>query len=342
MTVLLTSCSSSASIYSLCEKDKQGNYVVKWEVSPDPQKGQVEIFSAFDDKNLENTTAPLLVANVEDRVATFPSSQKKLREFFQLKANNSYSGIITNRYIDFDVVQNFRDLGGYFNEQDKQMRWGKLYRSGNLFGITRADMDKLKDLGIRTVVDLRNEKESRAFPDGYLGSTHFQIPIDTLNTFELQEKIATGTFHKEDVVAYIQDAYLYILENKTKELKEIFDILLDERNYPILIHDNLGKDRMGIVAYLILKALDVSTEDATADYMLSNDYIDLDDYSKMMSEMPESIQEAMTAIVRADEDYIDYAFSEITKKYGTIDSYLEKVLGLDSAKRLKLRKIMNY
>ncbi len=342
LAFLLSSCVSSASIYSLCEKDDHGNYVVKWEVSPDPQKGQVEIYSSTNDVTLRNSKSPSLVTNVEDRVATLRSSSKNVRDFFQLKANNSYSGIITNRHIEFDVIQNFRDLGGYFNDEDKQLRWGKLFRSGNLFAITRQDLQILKNLEIKTVVDLRNEKESRAFPDAFLGFLHFQIPIDTLNTFELQKKIATGTFLKGDALIYMQDSYLYILEQRTRELRQIFDILLDEKNYPILLHDILGKDRIGIISYLILKSLNVSTEDAINDYLLSNEYIDLDEYTKLMSEMPESIQEAMTVIVRADENYIDFAFGQIVKKYGSSDLYFEKALGLTPAKRQKLKKIMSY
>jgi protein-tyrosine phosphatase len=58
--------------------------------------------------------------------------------------------------------------------------------------------------------------------------------------------------------------------------------------------------------------------------------------------MPESIQEAMTVIVRADENYIDFAFGQIAKKYGSTDLYLEKALGLTAAKRQKLKKIMSY
>lgn len=342
LILLFDSCVSTASIYSLCEKDDRGDYVVKWEISPDPQNGQVEIYSSSDDNLIKIDKKPQLVTNVENRVATLPNPQNSVREFFQLKTNNSYSGIVTNRAINFEVIQNFRDLGGYFNDEGKQLRWNKLFRSGNMFAVTKKDIKTLKDLGIKTVIDLRNEKESHAFPDGFLGFSHFQIPIDTLNTFEVQKRIATGTFLKGDALIYMQDTYLYILKNKTKELKEIFDILLNEKNYPILLHDNLGKDRTGIVSYLILKLLNVSDDDAMDDYLLSNNYIDLDEYSKVMREMPESVQEAMTVIVRADKDYMDYGLNEIIKEYGSLDIYFNKALGLNAEKIKKLRKIMLY
>ena len=108
------------------------------------------------------------------------------------------------------------------------------------------------------------------------------------------------------------------------------------------MHDNLGKDRIGIVSYLILKSLDVSNDDATYDYLLSNEYIDLDEFNQYMHKMPESIQEAMTTIVRVDEEYMDFAIREIIQEYGSLDAYMEKAIGLTPAKKMKLRKIMIY
>jgi protein-tyrosine phosphatase len=340
--LLMNSCVSTASIYSLCEKDEQGNYIVKWEISPDPQKGEVEIYSSSNDNFSKNKTPPLLVTNVEDRVAMFNSPFEGVREFFLLKTNNAYSGIITNRNISFERIQNFRDLGGYFNVDSKQLRWGKLFRCGNLFKITHNDIGKLKQLGVKTIIDLRSEQESHLYPDAFLGFSHFQIPIDTLSGLDLQKRITNKTFLRGDAIIYMQDGYRSILENNTKEIKDVFNILLNEKNYPILVHDNLGKDRTGIISYLILRALDITGDDAMSDYMLSNEYINLDEYMKYMDDMPEPMQEAMTVAVRANEDYIEYAFNSIIKKYGSIDLYFEKALGLSLSKRQKLKDIMLY
>lgn len=342
MILLMTSCSSTANIYSLCEKDNKGNYIIKWEITPDPLKGNVEIYSSSSDDAFKNKKTPFLVANAEDRVATFKSPTSLSREYFLIRNNNSYSGIITNRYIPFDIIQNFRDLGGYFNDDNRQLRWGKIYRSGSLYNLSARDISKLQSLNIKTVIDLRNSEESQLFPDKFKGFSHYQISLDTLSSIELQDKITDRDFHRDEATTYMENAYLSILERNTEEIKNIFKILLDENNYPVLIHDNLGKDRAGIIAFLILRALDVNPDDAYSDYILSDDYIDLSSYGRLMRDMPESMQEAMTIILRANPDFLDYSFGIITKKYGSLDTYFEKVLGLNTSKRQKLKTILTY
>lgn len=81
--VLLSSCGTSANINSLCEKDKQGNYIVKWEITPDPEKGHLEIYTSTNDDSFKNNKSLLLVTNVENRVATFQPKDKNVREYFQ-------------------------------------------------------------------------------------------------------------------------------------------------------------------------------------------------------------------------------------------------------------------
>ena len=37
-----------------------------------------------------------------------------------------------NRLITFDGTVNFRDIGGYENNEGKHVKWGKIYRSDSL------------------------------------------------------------------------------------------------------------------------------------------------------------------------------------------------------------------
>ncbi len=62
----------------------------------------------------------------------------------------------------------------------------------------------------------------------------------------------------------------------------------------------------------------------------------------MMHGMPEATQEAMTAVLRSNQDYIDYAIASIVKKYGDLETYFSKELGLSAADRDKLKKILLY
>lgn len=60
--------------------------------------------------------------------------------------------------------RNFRDLGGYSTTDGQRVRWGLLYRSGTLSGLTDADVAHLASRGIGVVCDLRMTKERQIDP----------------------------------------------------------------------------------------------------------------------------------------------------------------------------------
>ena len=60
------------------------------------------------------------------------------------------------RRIDLDGAVNFRDLGGYVVDSGVAVtRWRTLFRADGLGELTVGDFTVLRDLGIRTVIDLR-------------------------------------------------------------------------------------------------------------------------------------------------------------------------------------------
>lgn len=340
--VIVWGCASTGNIYSLCEKDRQGNYIVKWEVSPGVGSEEMKIYSAPTDLHINEHATLQQIVKTDDRVAVFHPSHNSVREFFLMSSRNLSSGIITNRYIPLHLIQNFRDLGGYFTENNQQVRWGKLFRSGAPYAFIPQDEEILKQLGIRTFVDLRPASEHFSFLEYPAHINVETIGIDTLGIREIESKITIEFYQQKNVSQHIKQGYWGILKHYTKQLQEIFNLLLEEQNYPILLFDNLGKDRIGVVSFLILKALDVNNEDIFNDYLLSNQYINLQDYALIMYGMPETMQEAMTTALRADRDFLEYALENINKEYGSVENYLEKELNLTASKRKELQKLLLY
>ena len=68
------------------------------------------------------------------------------------------------RRLPLEGASNFRDLGGYQASDGRQVRWGKVYRSGALDRLTDGDLAALSALGLRTICDLRHPEEQTAFP----------------------------------------------------------------------------------------------------------------------------------------------------------------------------------
>ena len=60
-----------------------------------------------------------------------------------------------NRLITFDGTVNFRDIGGYENNEGKHVKWGKIYRSDSLSSLTKRDEEKLEKMKVTVDCDLR-------------------------------------------------------------------------------------------------------------------------------------------------------------------------------------------
>jgi protein-tyrosine phosphatase len=60
-----------------------------------------------------------------------------------------------NRLLPLEGLFNVRELGGYPAGEGRRVKWGLLYRSGDLRDMTVGDRAALEGRGIRTVVDFR-------------------------------------------------------------------------------------------------------------------------------------------------------------------------------------------
>lgn len=59
------------------------------------------------------------------------------------------------RVIEFEGILNFRDIGGYRARDGGCVRWGMVFRSGDLSAATDKDLQRITELRIRIVIDLR-------------------------------------------------------------------------------------------------------------------------------------------------------------------------------------------
>lgn len=343
IAVTLLGCSKRrASIAALCELDTRNDYVLKWEIYPEPgNTASMDVFSSDNDSVFPATATKIVKA--EDYTTAIKDSIKSKRLFFKLKTDNTVSGVITNRFFNLDSIHNFRDVGGYFTNDGYQIRWGKIFRSGTFSRMTKRDESEIDKLGIRTILDMRSADSKKEFPRSFLETKNYvRIPIGHDGFEFISSKIIEDRFFRGDAIIFTQDNYRDFVDDYTEQYASFFDYLTDEANYPIVFNCYLGKDQSGMATYLLLKALDVPTETAEEDYMLSNVGVKKALFTHWADDLSESKQEVVVMMSNTDLAYLRYGLSCIRKKYGSVDDYITNELRMTPDRRSKLRQILLY
>lgn len=339
--LVVVGCASTVKITSVAERNKEGDLLLKWEVSPD-QEGNINIYSSQSDSDISNFT-PIKTSNITDQVTVINPSSPDIREFYILKTTTAYSGIIANRVIEMSNIKNFRDLGGYFTRGDQQMKWGRIFRSGDLSSATLYDQERLRRLGVKTIIDFRSEKTAKKYPILVHPTIRkISLPITPMDDEKINEMMDDEKLTRSDAIRDVQDSYIGIIENYKNQFSEMFNILTDENNYPVLLTGSLGKDRVGLASFFILYALGIPQNVIIDDYLLSRQTIDISHIAENVKTKPEYFQEAVTALMSVNVAYINYTIDYVNQKYGSIDNYMEKELKLTSGKRILLRKHLLY
>ena len=222
------------------------------------------------------------------------------------------------RRLALEGASNFRDLGGYVGEGGRRVRWRVLFRSDRLAGLTAADVEQLRALGIATVFDLRGAVElARHGPSALQehGVAHVHVPF-----FPEVEGAVPPT---EDAAVVRRGLrYLDIVEQARGAVRDVVTALADGGHYPAVFHCTGGKDRTGMLAALVLSALGVDDEVIAQDYALTSQYLTWTD-AQLAAMASEYNIEITRDLLAAEPATILAMLRGLEERYGSVLGFLE-------------------
>jgi protein-tyrosine phosphatase len=132
-----------------------------------------------------------------------------------------------------------------------------------------------------------------------------------------------------------------LLEGNAKEnFKQLFEVLSDEDNYPVILSSNYGKGFNDIASLFILVSLGVNRHEISEDYTWANKYFCHTRIIQKISHLPEEVREAIVSIIHNNQRDLSNVMNTLQNQHESIDKYLIDSLNLSLDIRRKIHNIL--
>ena len=229
----------------------------------------------------------------------------------------------SDRHYPFEGCFNFRDIGGYLNQDGMRVKKGLYFRTGRQDRMTQKDLAQLSDLKISTQIDLRKPDEVLDQGKGPLeamGANYINIAVIPEGGSDQLSKLVgdTGISGKR---------YLGYLGFGPTSWLRLFGILSNLENLPVVLHCTAGKDRTGVSTAFLLSVLGINRDLIEADYLLTN--LDTErqaDFIESTVGYPDGYdRESMITAAGVPKDAMKDFLDGVESKWGSAVEYLKKI-----------------
>lgn len=316
-------------------REPDGDYHIEWQASRPDTRVTVEPLGATDEVNTHYGDSPFR--------ASMSGLAPTKRHYFRLRDQHGTEVLATERQLGMQGTPNFRDFGGYPTVEGRRVKWGYLFRSGQLSSLSAQDVELLASLELDLVCDFRRLEEQASDPSRLppektprIASLPI-IPGSNSRFFEQAEGQMGGRQAMFDFMLEINRDFA---EAQTTAYARMFSEILEQEDTRFLVHCAAGKDRTGFAAALVLLALGVSREVVMHDYMLTRHFFHPHrevDRLKQKYQMEQLDTDSILPMLEVHEDYLARALLAIEQNYPSIDTYLEEALGVGPAEVAQLR-----
>lgn len=228
------------------------------------------------------------------------------------------------RVLPLTGVANFRDLGGYPTIDGGTTRWGTVFRADGLHQLTDDDVEVLRGLPLRTVIDLRTPDEvserGRYPVEAHPVTLHHLSVLD--RTWDIDEARRDALPPAE----FLHQQYRTMLRENGERYAAALTLVADRESAPVVFHCAAGKDRTGLLAALVLGSVGVPRRWIVEDFALTS--IAMDRIMDEMRKDPERaafLAEVPTTFFSADPVGMDRTLADVEDEHGSIRDYLRQL-----------------
>ena len=333
--------------------ETRASYVLSWETTPAKAPVRIEVST---DPDFAIGEGEVLAVADKDGEFVWAAEADDTRRYFAIIPEAGEPVRTAVRLLPLEGGRNFRDLGGYETEDGRTVKWGQVYRSGVMDGLTEADYGYLTNLGIRTICDYRTSQEREAEPTNWQAGA---IDYVTFPDPEGEEDMASNPMiaklldpeaTAEDVAAGMAEGYVSIAYDQAPAYAAMFDRLAGGE-IPLAFNCSAGKDRAGTSAALLLTALGVPREAVVADYSLSDDYVDymeefMGDKARIEAESQADHPyaflftlppEKVAPLMDSRPEYIEATFAALEAEHGSVMAFIQTELDVTDQELTAIR-----
>ena len=218
------------------------------------------------------------------------------------------------RLLPLEKMTNTRDLGGYETQGGMFTKARKYIRGSSPSQASEEDLLKLKEYGVEVVVDLRSPFEKSQGENPFKKDEDVEYyEVNLFDSLSAEAKDAKFKEYKD-----LGGVYVYMLEHRKKEIKDVFDIFIKHSYECTLFHCTSGKDRTGVISILLMDLAGCHEYDIVKDYSETyENNKEINDYLLTLIE-----DEEAKDFIKSSPRYVMELLDYIRENYGSAKEYL--------------------
>ncbi len=223
--------------------------------------------------------------------------------------------------IEIGGTFNFRDIGGWDTPAGRVAQH-KVFRSDGLSALTDDARARLQELGIATVIDLREERERTNAPNalGDLPVNHIHAPLFGNRLYPAdRDRPDRIVLEKRD----LETLYGVLLDRFALNVAHVIDLVANADG-PLVYHCSAGKDRTGVVTAFIHELIGVARDDVVTDYNATEQFLGAEFLAAISANFANAgiVANLSETATQAPRVYMDNMLRRVDDEFGGVEQFL--------------------